>query len=179
MSENIPGFKPELEGPFRFRAFHELEKMLPALKQKQREVVTIPEDIEDLNDGWSLILFTEKKFLLELPTLGSDTSALTWIQYPKADDPLIEVSFETYYKDEPVTENDATGFPINGYTAFFGPELEPFIIHNTQLEIYINQPLGEQIADLPCKRKPTDKECEAIVNLVALNIDEVSDKISE
>jgi hypothetical protein len=179
MSEYSSDFKPEFEYPYRFRAFDDLNRLISILKKKQLEVVTDPDDLNAINEGWYLIKFTEKKFPLDLPIIGSDSVALDWVTYPNENDPLIELSFEAFSKGLPITENDVTGFPINGYTAFFGPELEPFIIHNNQLEIFTNQPLGEQIAELRGKLLPTDEECKGLVNLVSLNIDEVSDRISD
>jgi hypothetical protein len=179
MSEKISGFKPEFEHPFHVRAFSEINNLVPILKQKQREVVSDPEDIKDLDSGWSLIRFNERRLPLELPSIGSDEVELYYVTYPNNEYPLIDVGLRTYADNSPkVSDEDLhEGFNVNGYNVFLGAELKPFIVHWDDYEIQTDQPLGEQVADLKGKRFLSDDECEGIVNLVKSNINEVSDKL--
>lgn len=169
------------EMPYRFRAFSDLRNLLPVLLKKQREVVNDPEDIETLNSGWNLILFTEDRHSLILPSLGSDEAVIHQVAYPNGFEPFFQIGLFTFADGSPlVVEEDhfEKKYAINGYNAIFGPEMEPFTVHYDNFNFFTDRPLGDQVARWQGKRPLSDHECEAIVHLIATNIGSVSNEIT-
>jgi hypothetical protein len=169
-------FRPNFELPFRLRAFAELQKLAPALRAKHQANLRESNLPEEIDPNWNHIPFKDDSPRTELllPTIGSDSAAPFYVNLPDDDDPLMQIGLRVFSDGSPYIADGDDVEGLSSYDAFFGSELAPFIVHGNAIDIDPKQPLGEQVAAIPNKRKLTDQECEDIVRLIASNLDNTS-----